>query len=116
MGLHAELSSEIDASPAGPRVGAFFDLDRTLVAGFSAVEFVRDDLLRGRMSRAEFLETLWKKYRMVVGSDVGCRVFETINYSHLKMNQRLLEDRLRVFGLVKRLSDDCAFVTNPFWE
>ena len=32
---------------------AFFDLDRTLVAGFSAVEFVRDDFLQGRMSRRD---------------------------------------------------------------
>ncbi len=29
--------AEILASPAGPKVGAFFDLDGTLVAGFTAV-------------------------------------------------------------------------------
>ena len=29
--------AEIVASPAGPRVGAFFDLDGTLVAGFTAM-------------------------------------------------------------------------------
>ncbi|KUL96503.1 hypothetical protein DK26_06870 [Bosea sp. WAO] len=63
-----------------------------------------------------FLETLWTRYRMVVGSEVGCREFQTVNYAHLKANQRLLEDRLRVLGLLKRLSDDCAFVTNPFVE
>lgn len=29
--------AEVMASPAGPRIGAFFDLDGTLVAGFTAV-------------------------------------------------------------------------------
>ncbi|QEL21916.1 hypothetical protein FQV39_04470 [Bosea sp. F3-2] len=63
-----------------------------------------------------FLETLWKRYRIVIGSGVGRQAFQTANYAHLKANQRLLEDRLRVLGLLKRLSDDCAFVTNPFVE
>ncbi len=29
--------AEIEASPEGPQVGAFFDLDGTLVAGFTGV-------------------------------------------------------------------------------
>lgn len=63
-----------------------------------------------------FLERLWDRYNFVIGSTIGRREFETANYEHLKMNQRLLEDRLRILGLLKRLSDDCAFVVNPFFR
>src|SRR5690349_2375113 len=34
--------AEIMASPEGPKIGAFFDLDGTLVAGFTAVILTRE--------------------------------------------------------------------------
>lgn len=64
----------------------------------------------------EFLDRLWRRYGIVVGSEKGREAFEAGNYGHFKANQRLLEERLRVLGLVNRLSDDCAFVHNPFYE
>jgi putative phosphoserine phosphatase/1-acylglycerol-3-phosphate O-acyltransferase len=36
--------AEVQASPAGPQIGAFFDLDGTLVAGFTAVILTRERL------------------------------------------------------------------------
>ena len=39
MRLHQRLTEEIRQGPSGPKVGAFFDLDRTLLAGFSAGAF-----------------------------------------------------------------------------
>ncbi|MBS1696038.1 MAG: HAD-IB family hydrolase [Actinobacteria bacterium] len=47
--------AEIDASPPGPQVGAFFDLDGTLVAGFTGVVMTRDRLRRGQMGVGEFI-------------------------------------------------------------
>jgi putative phosphoserine phosphatase/1-acylglycerol-3-phosphate O-acyltransferase len=47
--------AEIEASPPGPEVGAFFDLDGTLVAGFTGVLMTRDRLRRGQMSVGEFI-------------------------------------------------------------
>jgi putative phosphoserine phosphatase/1-acylglycerol-3-phosphate O-acyltransferase len=47
--------AEIEASPAGPEVGAFFDLDGTLVAGFTGVIMTQDRLRRGQMSVGEFI-------------------------------------------------------------
>jgi putative phosphoserine phosphatase/1-acylglycerol-3-phosphate O-acyltransferase len=47
--------AEIEASPQGPEVGAFFDLDGTLVAGFTGVLMTRDRLRRGQMSVGEFI-------------------------------------------------------------
>lgn len=55
MALHAEITREIRNGPKGPRVAAFFDLDRTLLAGFSAVTIFRDRLLSGKMSPREFM-------------------------------------------------------------
>jgi putative phosphoserine phosphatase/1-acylglycerol-3-phosphate O-acyltransferase len=47
--------AEIQASPKGPTVGAFFDLDGTLVAGFTGVLMTQDRLRRGQMSVGELL-------------------------------------------------------------
>ncbi len=58
MTLHADLTREIDDGPSGPHIAAFFDLDRTLLAGFSAAHFIREDLLAGRMSARHFAQTM----------------------------------------------------------
>ena len=47
--------AEIQASPRGPKVGAFFDLDGTLVAGFTGVVMTQDRLRRRQMSVGEFI-------------------------------------------------------------
>lgn len=47
--------AEILASPAGPKVGAFFDLDGTLVAGFTAVILTQERLRRRDMGVGELL-------------------------------------------------------------
>ncbi len=47
--------AEIEGSPEGPDIGAFFDLDGTLVAGFTGVIMTRDRLRRGQMSVGEFI-------------------------------------------------------------
>ncbi|UXA11838.1 HAD-IB family hydrolase [Mycobacterium sp. SMC-8] len=47
--------AEIQASPEGPQIGAFFDLDGTLVAGFTGVVMTQDRLRRRQMSVGEFI-------------------------------------------------------------
>ena len=47
--------AEIEASPTGPEIGAFFDLDGTLVAGFTGVVMTQDRLRRRQMSVGEFI-------------------------------------------------------------
>ncbi|WP_099225010.1 HAD-IB family hydrolase/lysophospholipid acyltransferase family protein [Mycobacterium persicum] len=47
--------AEIMASAAGPKVGAFFDLDGTLVAGFTAVILTQERLRRRDMGVGELL-------------------------------------------------------------
>ncbi len=47
--------AEILASPAGPKIGAFFDLDGTLVAGFTAVILTQERLRRRDIGVSELL-------------------------------------------------------------
>jgi len=47
--------AEVAASPPGPQVGAFFDLDGTLVAGFTAVILTRDRFRKGDMGVGELI-------------------------------------------------------------
>jgi putative phosphoserine phosphatase / 1-acylglycerol-3-phosphate O-acyltransferase len=67
MPLHAHITREIDKSPRGPAVGAFFDVDGTLIAGFSAVAFVRDRLFGGQMSPRDVAGALFNMVRFQAG-------------------------------------------------
>lgn len=57
MALYEELTREIRSGPSGPRIGAFFDLDQTLFAGFSATAFTRDQFSSGRLSPRDLLDS-----------------------------------------------------------
>ena len=37
-----QLLTDIEQAPDGPRVAAIFDFDGTLIAGYSAVAFIRE--------------------------------------------------------------------------
>jgi len=58
MTVHKDVIQNIERAPEGPRVGAFFDFDGTLIAGFSATVFLKEQLRRGDLSAYEFLEVL----------------------------------------------------------
>ncbi len=58
MSLHDSLTQAIREGPSGPKVGALFDLDQTLLAGFSATSFFRERLLSGRMAPREMAESM----------------------------------------------------------
>ncbi len=54
MNRFPNLTWEIERAPSGPKVAAFFDVDRTLLAGFSAAAFLRRQILEGGVSVREF--------------------------------------------------------------
>jgi putative phosphoserine phosphatase/1-acylglycerol-3-phosphate O-acyltransferase len=58
MSLYERLTEEIRSGPSGPKVAAFFDLDQTLLAGFSATSFVWERMVTGRMAPRELADTL----------------------------------------------------------
>ncbi|MEE9373812.1 MAG: HAD-IB family hydrolase [Saprospiraceae bacterium] len=51
--LSAAVSTDVLEAEEGANIGAFFDLDRTLIQGFSAKEFFQERLLSGKMSAKE---------------------------------------------------------------
>jgi putative phosphoserine phosphatase/1-acylglycerol-3-phosphate O-acyltransferase len=56
--MYGELTEQIDNGPEGPAIGAFFDLDRTLVEGFSVYAFMQERLVNGSMSPREMQANL----------------------------------------------------------
>lgn len=58
MKLHADVTKTVDRSPDGPQVGAFFDFDGTLIAGFSVTAFMKEQLRRGDVAPGQFLELM----------------------------------------------------------
>lgn len=54
----AELIERIRTGPAGPRVGAFFDLDGTLVRGYTAAAGYRDSIRHGQAGPLELARLL----------------------------------------------------------
>ena len=67
MSLHKDLLYNIEAAPRGKAVGAFFDFDGTLIAGFSATAFLKEHIRRGDVSPYEFLEMLSAATQFSVG-------------------------------------------------
>ena len=53
---HRNVVAEIEELPDGPEIGALFDFDGTIIAGYSAVSFFREQLRRGHMSPRDFVE------------------------------------------------------------
>lgn len=59
--------AEIAASPPGPQVGAFFDLDGTLVAGFTATAHAGDRIRRRQAGIGEVLGVIEASLRYRMG-------------------------------------------------
>ncbi len=57
-GRRARSIADVDGGPKGPRIAALFDLDQTLLAGFSATSFFRERFVSGRMAPRELGESL----------------------------------------------------------
>ena len=65
------LLSEIEAGPDGPEIGAFFDFDGTLIAGYSAEAFVLDAIRRRKVDPQMMVRSLLAGLDMQLrGSDV----------------------------------------------
>jgi len=64
----SELTREIDESPSGPHIAALFDLDRTLIAGFSALTFVVDGFRSGRLGAPDLGELLFAATSFQLGT------------------------------------------------
>lgn len=73
-------------------------------------------IVNDRMQFDEFLAEAKRRYGLVIGDAEGSRLVEAklVDQEELSNNQDNLEARLVGLGLVRRLSDSCSFVENPF--
>ena len=64
----------------------------------------------------EFLHVAKQRYGLVIGDAEGARLVKDkkVDQEALSENQSNLESRLVGLGLVRKLSDSCSFVENPF--
>lgn len=69
-----------------------------------------------RMQFDEFLREIRRRYGFVIGDVEGIRLVneKLVDQEALSENRENLETRLVGLGLVRRLSDSCSFVENPF--
>lgn len=67
-------TAEVEADQEGPSVGAFFDLDGTLVAGYTAAAQTRDRVRRRDLRAVELLMIV----QLAVEFRLGRRTFETL--------------------------------------
>jgi putative phosphoserine phosphatase / 1-acylglycerol-3-phosphate O-acyltransferase len=52
------ITAEIEKLPDGPEIGALFDFDGTIIAGYSALAFFREQLRRGDLSPRDLVELI----------------------------------------------------------
>ena len=52
----SELLQRIESAPAGPKTCALFDFDGTVIAGYSATVFIREQLRRGDISVRDLIQ------------------------------------------------------------
>jgi hypothetical protein len=73
-------------------------------------------LVKDRMQFDEFLAEAYRRYGIVIGDAEGARLVadKKVDQEVLSENRANLEARLVGLGLVRRLSDSCSFVENPF--
>jgi HAD superfamily hydrolase (TIGR01490 family) len=65
--LSSDPLAQIAGSPPGPAVGAFFDLDGTLVAGFTATAHASDRVRRGQARIGEVMGVIEASVRYKLG-------------------------------------------------
>jgi len=74
--------------------------------------------VRERMEFKEFLSLLYKRYGIVIGEREAKLVMKDgfFDPKAFQSNAERLEQRMSSLGMVKRLSDACAYVLNPYAE
>lgn len=56
MDLYGKVTKEVEASPEGPQVGAFFDFDGTIIYGYSGTTYLREQIRRGDINPKQLVE------------------------------------------------------------
>jgi len=68
-----------------------------------------------RVELHQFLDRLYQRYGLVFGEKEAQLVVDEFEKKYFQANSRRLEQRLGGLGLLRRLSDGCAYVVNPYY-
>jgi putative phosphoserine phosphatase/1-acylglycerol-3-phosphate O-acyltransferase len=91
---HEDVIRQIEAMEPGPQVGAFFDFDGTLISGFSALVFLREQLLAGHMSASDLAEVV----ATMAGLALGRIEFSAAMAVSARILRGVSEESYRRFG------------------
>lgn len=90
------------------RIGPWFALDDGMLFALVLANVSRTIELR------DFVAELYRRYGLVIGPEEAREAFGRIHVERYEANLAALEARMTRLALTQRLSDDCAFVTNPY--
>jgi len=94
MSVHTEVTLDIEKLPEGPQIGAFFDFDGTLIAGFSATVFLKEQIRRGDLSPYQLVELV----AAVSQFSLGTMGFSGLMTAAAKFMRGVSEDDYIEFG------------------
>ena len=104
------LAKDIGLATARQRVGTWFAMDDHLLFALVMANVDRTVELR------DFVARLHTRYGIVIGPDEARKAFDRlpVGAQSFAGNLMALEARMTRLALTRRLSDDCAFVINPY--
>ena len=104
------LAKDIGLATARQRVGTWFAIDDYLLFALVMANVDRTVELR------DFVARLHERYGIVIGPDEARKSFDRlpVGAQSFAGNLMALEARMTRLALTRRLSDDCAFVINPY--
>ena len=94
MQPHQDVIAEVLQAPDGPEVGALFDFDGTLISGYSAVAFIREQVRRGTLSPRELMELM----SAMVSFGIGGMGFSAMMVATSQFLRGIHEDSYANFG------------------
>jgi len=94
MPPHQDIVAEIEELPDGPEIGAFFDFDGTIISGYSAVAFFKEQLKRGHLSPRDFVELL----SVMASFGIGVLGFPALMLTASQFLRGVREDSYAAFG------------------
>ena len=94
MQPHQDVVAEVMQSPDGPEIGALFDFDGTLISGYSAVAFIREQVRRGTLSPRELTELV----SAMVSFGMGGMGFSAMMIAASQFLRGIHEDSYANFG------------------
>lgn len=111
--VHSEWTRQIGLTVSRRGVGTWYAPNDSLLKAL-----VMCTVDEGREEYNRFLAKLYDRFRLVIGVPEAERAFGNLptDQHAFTQNAQRLEQRLRTLGLLRRLSDDCAYVENPFWR